>query len=220
MPLQVTAPAYNPAASAPLKQDMGSKDVFLKMLVAQMQNQDPMNPADSTQMSSQLAQFNMVEQQISTNKYLEQLAGAQTGGVGNLDMASAGYLGRTVMINQNQIQFDGNSQNFMATLDQNAENIYVTISDNFGTPIRTMSLSAMSAGELNLNWDGVDDQGNSVNPGTYNVSINAFDATGMPVNAAPQRAGVVDAVRMTSNGLQLIVNGVPTSLNNVTEVRL
>ncbi len=220
MPLQVTAPSASSSAATPRNQDMGSKDVFLKMLVAQMQNQDPLNPADSTQMSSQLAQFNMVEQQIDTNKYLSQLAGAQSGASSNLDMASAGYLGRTVMMNQSQIQYDGNSQNFMATLDQNAENIYVTISDNFGSPIRTMSLSAMSAGELNLNWDGQDDQGNSVNPGTYNISINAFDAVGLPVNASPQRAGVVDAVRMTSNGLQLIVNGVPTSLNNVTEVRL
>lgn len=221
MPLQITAPTLASQAKAPTNnQDMGSKDVFLKMLVAQMQNQDPLNPADSTQMASQLAQFNMVEQQIDTNKYLAQLAGAQGGTANNLDMASAGYLGRTVMLNQSDIQFDGSNQSLMATLDSDAENIYVAISDDYGTPVRTMSLSSMPAGDLNLSWDGQDDAGNAVNIGTYHIDIAAFDTNGIAVNVVPQRLGVVDAVRMTPSGIALIVDGVATSLSNVTEVRL
>jgi flagellar basal-body rod modification protein FlgD len=220
MPLQVTAPSLGAQAAPKPKQDLGSKDVFLKMLVAQMQNQDPLNPADSTQMSSQLAQFNMVEQQISTNKFLQQIAGSQSGSANNLDVAAAGYLGHTVTINQSELQYSGTTMNFSATLDSNAETMYVTITDSSGTPVRAMSLTATAAGEIPLNWDGRDDNGIKVETGTYTVNMQAFDATGQEIRVTPQHSGVVDAVRMTSNGVELVVNGVATSLANISEVRL
>ncbi len=220
MPLEVTAPSLGAQAAPTPKQDLGSKDVFLKMLVAQMQNQDPLNPADSTQMSSQLAQFNMVEQQIDTNKFLQQLVGSQGGAGANLDMASAGYLGHTVMINQSEIQYSGTSTSFSISLDNNAEAVFVTISDSNGSPVRTLSLAATPSGELPLTWDGRDADGIKVDSGIYNINVQAVDVTGQPVRATPQRSGTVDAVRNTTNGIELIVNGVATSLNNITEVRL
>ena len=221
MPLQVTAPTLGAQAKVTNSQaDMGTKAVFLKMLVAQMQNQDPLNPADSTQMSSQLAQFNMVEQQIDTNKYLQQMAVNQGTQTSSLDMASAGYLGHTVMVNQTSIQNSGSGQGFSATLGNNAEAIYVTITDGYGTPVRTMSLSSMPAGDLQLNWDGKDDVGQAVPQGSYNIYIEAYDAVGTPVSAAIQHSGVVDAVRASPTGIELIVNGIPTSLSDITEVRL
>ena len=220
MPLQVTAPTLGAQAAPKPKQDLGSKDVFLKMLVAQMKNQDPLKPADATKMSSQLAQFNMVEQQINTNTYLQQMAANQSGSANSLDMASAGYLGHTVMVNQSQIQYSGAPTNFQATLDQNAETVYVTISDNTGTPVRSMSLTATPAGQIPLSWDGRDDQGVKVDTGNYNISIQAFDATGQAVRATPQYSGVVDAVRMTPSGVELVIGGTATSLANISEVRL
>ncbi len=220
MPLEVTAPIPGAQTIPKPRQDLGSKDVFLKMLVAQMQNQDPLNPADSTQMSAQLAQFNMVEQQIDTNKYLQQIAANQSEPGNNLDMASAGYLGHTVMVNQSDIQYSGSPVDFQVTLEQNAENIYVTISDNTGAPVRTMSLAAMPAGQASLSWDGRNDQGIKVDTGHYSISIQAFDATGQAVRATPQYAGVVDAVRTTPSGIELVVGGIATSLANITEVRL
>ncbi|MBN4058242.1 flagellar hook capping protein [Mariprofundus ferrooxydans] len=220
MPLEVTAPSLGAQAAPPPQQDLGSKDVFLKMLVAQMQYQDPLNPTDSAQMSSDLAQFNMVEQQIDTNKYLEQIANSQTGSAANLDMASAGYLGHTVMINQSEIQYSGTSTDFSITLDNNAESVFVTISDSSGSPVRTMSFAATSSGELPITWDGRDFDGIKVSSGAYSINVQAVDATGQAVRATPQSSGVVEAVRNTANGIELVVNGVPTSLNNITEVRL
>ncbi len=209
-----------PAPPPNSQQNLGSKDVFLKMLVAQMQYQDPLNPTDSTQMSAQLAQFNMVEQQTYTNEYLAQLTASQGGANGSLDTASAGYLGHTVMINETHISYTGGTQPFSANLDGNASNVYITISDNLGTPIRTMSLSSLPAGMQQLNWDGKDDAGNPVAIGDYQIDIAAFDAAGQQVGASIQRSGVVDAVRMTPSGIQLIVGGTPTSIANVTEVRI
>lgn len=221
MPLTVsTNYGAQPKAAPTGMQDMGTKEVFLKMLVAQMENQDPLNPADSTQMSSQLAQFNMVEQQIDTNKYLKQLAGAQGDSANNLDMASAGYLGRTVMLDESTIRYNGISKDFTASLEQNTNATVVTIRDSLGTPIRNISLSAMPAGEHQIVWDGKNDAGEQMPAGDYNVDIMAFDSIGQQVGSAIQRAGVVDAVRMTSSGIQLVVNGVPTSVSSVKEVRM
>ncbi len=221
MPLTVSNNyGAQPAPAPSSQQNLGTKDVFLKMLVAQMENQDPLNPADSTQMSSQLAQFNMVEQQTYTNEYLAQLTASQGGSNGNLDTASAGYLGHTVMINESNIQYTGSTQPFSASLDNNASNVYITISDSLGTPVRNMSLSSLPAGSQQLNWDGKDDFGNPVAVGDYQIDIAAFDAAGQQVTASIQRSGVVDAVRMTPSGIQLIVNGTPTSIANVTEVRI
>jgi len=221
MPLTISnSYGAQPAAAPSGVQDMGTKEVFLKMLVAQMENQDPMNPADSSQMSSQLAQFNMVEQQMNTNKYLEQMAASQGGTNGSLDTASAGYLGHTVMLDESNIQFAGSTQPFSASLDNNASNVYITISDSLGTPVRNMSLSSLPAGDQQLSWDGKDDFGNTVAVGDYQIDIAAFDATGQAVTASIQRSGVVDAVRMSSSGIQLIVGGTPTSIANVTEVRI
>jgi len=222
MALEVTAPSLTPQplAQSGVQQDMGTKEVFLKMLVAQMENQDPLNPADSSQMSSQLAQFNMVEQQISTNKFLERIAGAQSDPTGSLDMASAGYLGHTVMLDESTITYEGSSKNFSASLDADADTVHITINNSAGTPIRNMSLSALTAGDKTFTWDGKDDAGNAVKLGTYNIGMTATDALGNPVTGAIQRSGIVDAVRMTSAGVQLVVGGVPTSLLNVTEVRM
>jgi len=220
MPLTVTAPSLSAQAAPAAKQDLGSKDVFLKMLVAQMKNQDPQNPADSTQMSSQLAQFNMVEQQISTNKYLEQIAGSSGASTNSLDMASAGYLGHTVVINQSEVQYSGTPTNFGATLAANADSVYVTMTDAAGSPVRTMTLPASPAGEVQIQWDGRDDNGVKVNTGAYQVSIQAFDVAGQAVAASTQRTGIVDAIRSTPSGVELVVNGTPTSLANISEVRL
>ena len=221
MPLQVSS-TYGaaPKAAPSGMQNMGTKEVFLKMLVAQMENQDPLNPADSSQMSSQLAQFNMVEQQIDTNKYLQQMASTQNNPGSALDMASAAYLGHTVMIDESNIQYSGTNQPFSASLDNNASVVYVTISDSLGTPVRNMSLSSLPAGDHQLNWDGRDDFGNPVTVGNYNIQVAAMDAAGQPVNASIQRSGIVDAVRMTPSGVQLVVNGTPTSLTNIKEVRI
>ncbi|MDQ6989231.1 MAG: flagellar hook capping FlgD N-terminal domain-containing protein [Mariprofundaceae bacterium] len=220
--LTATAPSLGPKplSASGVQQDMGTKEVFLKMLVAQMENQDPLNPTDSSQMSAQLAQFNMVEQQMDTNKYLAQIAGSQNAATDSLDMASAAYLGRTVMLDQSQISYDGSNQNFAATIDSNADVVLVTIRDDLGTPIRSMSMSALAAGDHQFIWDGKDDAGNAVDIGTYNINIYAADAIAQPINAAIQRSGIVDAVRMTTSGVQLVVDGLPTSLANVTEVRM
>jgi len=222
MPLEVTAPSFGAAPATTKTKDLGRKDIFLKLLVAQMKNQNPLKPQDPTQMSSQLAQFNMVEQQTNTNKLLEQIAAS--GGVGGastgLNASSASYLGRTVTVNQNSIQYNGGVVNFSANLPNNAASVQATIVDSNGRTVRVLDLGAMASGHQMMSWDGLENNGVAAPLGTYSVLLQVTDAQGKPMAVGAQRSGIVDAVRLASGKVQLMVGGIPASLADVTEVRL
>ncbi len=208
------------ATSRTTNKDLGQKDIFLKLLVAQMQNQDPLKPQDATQMSSQLAQFNMVEQQTTSNKLLEQLVAAG-GGSSNVQPGNAAsYLGRSVTVNQDQVNFDGSTQNFTAVLDEPATEALVFIFDASGNPVRSMALSNLSAGKNALAWDGLTDSGATAPQGKYTIQISATNVSGAEVTYKIQRSGVVDAVRFNASGTELMVGGIPATIADVKEIRL
>jgi len=223
MPLQVTAPAYGPSnanQSAGLQQDIGSKEVFLQLLVAQMEHQDPLNPSDPTEMSAQLARFNMVEQQINTNKLLEQLVGGGGLNGGDISGSSASYLGRNVTVTQNSIYHASGTESVTLNMGANSNQTYVVVLDETGTPVRTLNLGAVAAGNNSITWDGLSDTGQVAPAGNYTFEVLAADANGMSIPAVIQRSGMVDAVRMTPYGVELMVGGMPASVSDVTEIRL
>ncbi|PCI43601.1 MAG: flagellar hook capping protein [Proteobacteria bacterium] len=224
MALQVGgAQAATTQQSQTTKNDLGQKDIFLKLLVAQMENQDPLKPQDATQMSSQLAQFNMVEQQTSTNKWLEQMAGSGGFGVGgsnSLDTASAGYLGRTVTVNQNTVQYNGNNPNFSTDLPVDASSVQIIVRDSAGQAIRTMDMGPMRQGMNAMSWDGLNDLGAAAPQGEYTIDMTAIDMQGTDIAANIQRSGVVDTIRLASGNVQLMVGGIAANLQDVTAVRL
>lgn len=204
------------------KNDVGQKDIFLKLLVAQMQYQDPMKPQDATAMSQQLAQFNMVEQQTNTNKLLQQIL--DTNGSGSSDAISsgnaAGYLGHTVTMKNNTISFDGtNAESFNVSLEAASGDAIVIIFDENGTAVRTMQ-GNMSAGDNNLSWDGLDDTGAPLPQGNYTVGVSALDLNGNEIGNKVLQTGTVEAVRFGSTGTELVVGGVVVSLADITELRL
>lgn len=205
--------------------NLGQKDIFLKLLVAQMQFQNPMKPQDPTAMSQQLAQFNMVEQQTNTNKLLQQLV--DNGGVGGTSssggakLGDASYLGHTVMVNQSTINFDGtNPQSFNLKMDAATTDTVVVISDTAGNPVFTSQLGALQAGDNGITWNGTTDTGGTAPAGNYTINFSALDLGGNDVTGTVQRSGTVDAVRYGSNGTELVVGGIPASLADITEIRL
>ncbi|PJA31764.1 MAG: flagellar hook capping protein [Zetaproteobacteria bacterium CG_4_9_14_3_um_filter_53_7] len=202
------------------KNDLGQKDIFLKLLVAQMEHQDPLKPQDATQMSSQLAQFNMVEQQTESNKLLQQLLAASGGGNAAPVTSGADYLGRNVTVDQNQLYYNGSNQAFSATLNEPATSALVYIFDSNGDPVKSMPMGNLSAGANQIVWDGTTDSGARAPQGYYSVEISAINVNGGTVPATVQRSGVVDAVRFTPGGTELMVGGIAASVNQITEIRL
>jgi len=195
-----------------------NKDLFLKLLVAQMKYQDPLNPQDPTKMATQLSQFNMVEQQIETNTLLASLNLLQQANISD-PASAASFLGHTVLINSNQIHYDGSAQDFTIKLDQNGTGIEVNIVDDNGNTIRHIQAGDLQAGNNNQTWDGKTDSGADAPQGNYHVEITASNSSGQDIQASIMTSGVVDAVRMTASGMMLVVNGIEISLADVAEIK-
>ncbi|PIP01469.1 MAG: flagellar hook capping protein [Zetaproteobacteria bacterium CG12_big_fil_rev_8_21_14_0_65_54_13] len=209
--------ASQPAATK--QNDLGQKDIFLKLLVAQMQYQNPLKPQDPTQMSSQLAQFNMVEQQTSSNTLLQQLVDA--GGTQATSSAGgASYLGKNVTVQQNQINFNGSPSNFSIVADYPAAQAQVTVLDSTGAAVRTINLSNLPAGSSNISWNGITDSGATAAQGNYTLDVQATDTQGSTVTSHIEQSGIVDAVRFSASGTTMIIGGIASTQANITEIRL
>lgn len=201
------------------RNDLGQKDIFLKILVAQMQNQDPLKPRDAAEQSAQLAQFNMVEQQISTNELLKTMISNSNSG--NSEMATASsYIGRQVLADSSQFSFDGSTPvRFSANLNSPATTAEVQVVDSFGNTVRTIQNSSLPAGTSSFNWDGRTDAGNTARPDNYIIRIAATDSDGQPVPANTSINGQVTAVRLTSEGVNIMIGNTPVTMASIKEIK-
>ena len=218
--MQVSAAQSSQTAPArTTEQDLGKKDIFLKILVAQMQNQDPLKPQDAAQMSTQLAQFNMVEQQITTNELLKSMqANSQSA---NTEMATASsYLGHQVTAEASSFTFDGSSPvELAANLQGDAATAEVQIVDSFGQTIRTIHSSSLPSGINKLSWDGKTDSGATAKPDNYIIRVAATDQNGQPVPANTSITGQVTAVRLTPEGVNIMIGDIPVNMASIKEIQ-
>jgi flagellar basal-body rod modification protein FlgD len=165
---------------------------FLTLLTAQISNQDPVAPVDSTQFVAQLAQLSQVEQAVQTNSQLEILSN-QVAGLMNL--GGTDLLGREVSVVSNELNLANGSVNSTYSLASGAASVEARISDPLGRVVRTMTgLSNQPGQEIALGWDGRDDFGNPMLEGKYTVAIAAVDAAGAPVQASMSRLARVEEV--------------------------
>ncbi|MFQ5356684.1 MAG: flagellar hook assembly protein FlgD [Mariprofundaceae bacterium] len=209
--------------SSATRSDMGSKDVFLKLLTAQMQHQDPLKPQDPTQMSSQLAQFNMVEQQISTNDLLAQLAQSLSANGKSTNTDTGMYLGHTVVAESSQINFDASVGTVTANIHalSPAVNAKVIIRDASGGQVRELDIGVLQAGKNTFNWDGVSDAGTPVASGRYSMEVVAADAQGNPVETATSVTGKITAVQMDGLGNSILLMGeLPIAYDAIREIQI
>jgi len=193
---------------------------FLTLLTTQLQNQDPLNPMDSTQFTSQLVQFTGVEQGILQNQNLQQLISLQT----NNQMANASnYIGWEVNASGgDKIQLAGSHAtiNYDVT-DTTTAQVKVTITDSTGKVINTLTETPTATGPQSATWNGTNSSGAVVPDGSYTVNIQAFNSQGSPVSITTGLSGVVSSVSLvngqvmlTTQGGQQIPIGDVTSLKN------
>lgn len=195
------------------------KNEFLQLLVAQMKNQDPMNPLNSTQFASQLAQFNSVEQLINLNNGVQTLTNSQNMmSTGLTNTMAASITGKSVKAVSDAIYHaTGKSADVHYRLAGPASDVTITIQDASGNTVRSVDLSNIGSGENSWTWDGLDDKGHSVPEGQYKVVIDAKNGSSS-VSANPLVEGTADKVRYSSNGVDLEVNNVYVNLGNVLEI--
>jgi len=189
------------------------KDDFLKLLVAQLKNQDPLKPQDNTEFVSQLAQFSSLEAAMGTNTRLDSIT-SQNQGMANTEVVS--LVGKVATVKGSLVtsQGSGVAVPVSFTLGASTDSTNVSIQNASGKVIRTIPLGAHNAGVVKVNWDGRDDQGNVVTAGTYAVSVQAKTKDGSAVSVAQETTGLVKSVAFDkgypvltlANGMQVPVS--------------
>ena len=179
------------------------QDRFLKLLVTQMKNQDPLNPLDNAQVTSQLAQINTVSGIEKLNTTLSNLS---TSFIAGQSLQSAALIGRNVLTDGNRIVYAGAPATGAADLQQPADRVTVTIADAAGNTVRTLELGAQGAGTAQFQWDGLNDAGAKAAQGAYTFKV-AAQSGGQPVTVNPLGIGRVNSVSFGTDGLRVDVDG-------------
>lgn len=206
MDVTSTSSANTTAANASSLSQLGEDYTrFLTLLTAQIQNQDPLAPMDSTQFVSQLAQLSQVEQSVKTNSNLETLS-AQFSALSAT--AGAQMIGREVTVYSETTLLEGGSSDGYYMLPEGAAKATIEVYDPLDRLVRTIDGLATGKGELlPIGWDGTDDSGEAVLDGTYTLSISAVDSEGEAVTAYTYRRSTVNEVLFSDGDLYYSLNG-------------
>ena len=207
---QGVAPPASPQANATaLSSDF---ETFLKMLTVQMQNQDPLNPIDSTEYAMQLATFSSVEQQVLTNDLLRQMMGGQ--GAGLLDAAR--LIGQQVAL-AGPVPFQGAAVQMWAAPQPGASRAQLVVRDITGTEVARQSVAPDQG---LLEWNGRTSTGQQAMAGSYLMTVEAW-AGDVPLQPQPAQAyATVTELRDSALGVQVVTQtGAVAALSTVTAIR-
>ena len=172
---------------------------FLNLLMTQMKNQDPLNPLDNAQVTSQLAQLNTVSGIEKLNATLSQLV---SGYNDSQAMQAAGIIGKNVMVAGNALPLASGQAVGGALLDGAADAVTLTIKDAAGKTVQTESLGAKPTGSFYFAWDGKDASGATLKDGNYTFAVDAT-ANGKKVTSSAMQIGTVSAVVRDKSGFRL-----------------
>ncbi len=186
---------------------------FLTLLTAQLQNQDPSSPMDSSQFTTELVQFTGVEQQVQTNTNLTQLL--QLSQDQELTQSSA-MVGKQVTLTGTTVplQSAGNVISFNTPI---AEPIAISITNSAGQDVKDVQLTS-SAGQNSWTWDGTDNSGNALPQGPYNIAVESADPTGTPAAVPFTSVGTPTSVQRTSTGLSVSFGATTLDYSDVQSV--
>lgn len=194
------------------------KEDFLTLLVVQLQNQDPLNPMDDKQFTSELAQFSSLEQLTQINQGVASL-GETTAHQEMVNAAS--YIGKTIRaVGDNlSVHADGSVSTMYYKLADKAEKVYMNIFDQNGNIVRTVELGAQAAGEHEFQWDGKDWKGKALPEGVYYLAMAAEGESGSAILTQTEVAGVVSAVQYSGGYTYLrMTDGRTVAFQYVKEV--
>lgn len=194
--LTATAPAPEQDGGAALSSDF---ETFLRMLTAQIENQDPLNPVDSTDFATQLATFSSVEQQVLTNDLLTSL-GAQMGALGVSQLSGwVGMNARAIM----PVNYLGEAVNIVTDTSRAADAAQLVVRNEQGSEVARYDIET---GRQSTAWAGLDNSGAALPIGTYTLEVESF-LSGEVVAISPAliEGRIVEA--RNENGVPILVMG-------------
>ncbi|WP_249979038.1 flagellar hook assembly protein FlgD [Vreelandella olivaria] len=179
------------------------RESFMTLLITQLQNQDPLNPMENAEMTSQLAQINTVsgieELNDTLNGITQQMDAAKA-------LQAAGLIDKAVLVPGNNVMVSNDAENgvyatpFGIELAEPAEKVEVIITSQSGEVVYTNDLGAVSAGVESFSWGGISNTGEAVPEGAYRVNYQAFDSEGKELDTQTLNYALVQGVSPGTGG--------------------
>ncbi len=191
--------AATSAASTSQTSAQAQSDRFLKLLVAQLNNQDPMNPMDNAQMTSQMAQINTVSGIQQLNDTMKSMASQFTA---MQVLQGASMVGREVLTEGNTLSINAGVGKGSVELATAADNVSVQVMTPGGQPLGTVKLGSMAAGRHNFEWDASSYTDSA--PPVFKVSAAQG---GRAVSATPLARNAIESVSTLAGALSLTLKG-------------
>jgi flagellar basal-body rod modification protein FlgD len=212
----------NQQTAASSNQNIVDKDGFLKLLIAQMQNQDPFEPMENAEMMSQMAEFSTLEQ-------LQNINGNLTSGLQwdllfnqtiNNTMATS-LIGREIEATGNVLILgESGDAALRYELPEFAKDVTIQILDGSGNIVYTEHRTNVDAGTRDWRWDGTDESGARLAPGQYTVQFEARNTGDQLIQTQTHRVGIVQGVAYDNGGAYLIVDGQRISLSEIQRISM
>ncbi|MCC6657303.1 MAG: flagellar hook assembly protein FlgD [Rhodocyclaceae bacterium] len=198
-PTQAIYAALNGARDKTDSKEVSPQDRFLKLLVTQLKNQDPLNPMDNAQMTSQLAQISTVDGIEKLNQTLQLIL---NGNSENQAMQAASLVGHGVLVPGSGLALTGGMAIGGIELAEPADRVSVSIKDANGIAVKTLELGGLAAGSHGFGWDGKTDSGAQAADGAYTIAVSAQRGENK-LSATALQMGVVSSVARTGDGISL-----------------
>jgi len=214
--LSTIAGTTTDSAATAASKTMG-KDAFLKLLITQLQHQDPLNPADSTEFTSQLAQFSSLEQLSNVNDNLNTLKLYQAS-INNAQAVS--FIGKDIVSKGKTLRVtSGQPVSCEFNLGAEAKRVAISIYDATGNFVKDIQATALKAGTQSLSWDAKDRNGNTVADGAYTFEVQAEGASGEKLDVTTYSKGTVTGVTFEDGVTYLVVDRSKVAIGDVTQVK-
>ena len=193
----------------------GNFDMFLKLLTTQMQNQDPLDPMETSEYTQQLVQYSQVEQSIQQSSTLKNILASLSA----QDLAqSANFLGTHAVFDSATAGLSNTAPaDWSWEASRPVASLSATISDASGRVIETRVLDATRVGSFS--WDGALANGGTAPAGSYSLALTASSADGTNVPVTVRSTGYIDQVETVDGAVRLGVNGADFGVSDLIRVR-
>jgi len=200
----------------PPKKELDQND-FLRLLMTQLQFQDPLKPMENQEFTAQLTSFNSLNQLVDLNKKIGTMQQEQQA---LTQLQATSLIGKEVSLQGNRIRLGTEGKAdipFQLAGDTGRVSIHIVAKD--GTAVRTFEAGALEAGEQKVSWDGKMDNGDAAKAGEYTFEVDAFDTQGKNVAVETLVSGVVTGVDLSGAELSVTINGIQVPYSALTAVR-
>jgi len=199
------------------KNSLGQND-FLKLMVAQLQNQSPMKPQENGEFLGQMAQFSTVAGLQDMQKTLDSLSNSL---VSNQALQASSMVGRYVRVpGETSTLPEGEGERFFGgvELDNSVPNLKFEITSASGEVVKTIGMDHQPEGAVSFAWDGIADDGNVMPPGEYSIRASS-SINGNTVSHTAEVIAPVESVTLGRGGEQMKLNVAGVGIRAMSDIK-